>query len=308
VVALVLLGAGASFGSGDTHPHPPPLGTQLFNKLEELGGYAASLPNELKAVFRRDFEAGMAEFEKYGFKVDLHEFHRELAHYIVSFTPGLNNVYVDLIRALGNKRVVYCSLNYDLMFEISGARLGLQPAYHDEFPQDVPGRPPNTFVRILKPHGSSNFWPDMQGEILKNNRFFGFAADVTADVEILNQVETLQRCKVDKGFSPAISMFAVGKAVRACPAYVARQQEKWRRVAEKASRIFVVGVRVHQVDEHIWGVLGKTKAPVTYFGVSDNDEVEFNDWQNQSGKRNAWFVRADFAQSVKHMRALLKGR
>ncbi len=61
---VVLLGAGASFGSVDASvdgkPHTPPLGTKLFEELEREGGVVAQLPLELKKIFRDDsFEKGL---------------------------------------------------------------------------------------------------------------------------------------------------------------------------------------------------------------------------------------------------------
>ena len=55
---VVLLGAGASFGSVDASPSVPPFGDKLFDALASRSGLAASLPDDLKATFRANFEAG----------------------------------------------------------------------------------------------------------------------------------------------------------------------------------------------------------------------------------------------------------
>lgn len=298
MVAVVLLGAGASFGSGETFPERPPLGKALFGKLEQLGGLAATLPEPLKEIFREDFERGMAEFAQAG--LDIGQFQRELAAYIAQFTPGPANVYHRLVRALGISKVVYCSLNYDLLLEQAAANFGINPNYGLE-------RPTANFIRLLKPHGSSNFWPMVGGDQYKDVMFVNCAHDINCPVKVLNQVDTQERCRVETTFSPAMSMFAVGKAVRTCPEYVTRQQEQWAEVIERGRSIFVVGVRVHPVDTHIWGIIAKSKASLFYYGVSDQDEAEFNAWVKDSGRKDCRFLRADFAQSVPLMRMQIHG-
>jgi hypothetical protein len=102
--------------------------------------------------------------------------------------------------------------------------------------------------------------------------------------------------------APAIAMYAEGKAVKVCPNYVDAQQAQWKIVTTSASRIFVVGVRVHIADAHIWGLLAKSKAPVTYFGRAP-DKPEFMAWKATAKKKNAFFVEATFAESVKVIKA-----
>jgi hypothetical protein len=66
MVAVVLLGAGASFGSGEcSTTEVPPLGNGLFAKLAQHSEEAASVPEDIKATFGMDFEAGMAEYAHY---------------------------------------------------------------------------------------------------------------------------------------------------------------------------------------------------------------------------------------------------
>lgn len=124
MATILLLGAGASYGSVGALPHVPPLGNGLFSDLVKRGGAAASLPADIKEIFEKNFERGMAEYYKCS-NGDIMAFQRELAHYLASFQPSDSNVYLDLIRRLGSQRVIYSSLNYDLLFELSAAKLGL---------------------------------------------------------------------------------------------------------------------------------------------------------------------------------------
>jgi len=95
MVSVVLLGAGASFGSGDVTPHTPPLGNGvdgLFSRLEAAGGLASRLPDTLKASFRLSFEKGMSECYEY-LDGNIMTFQRELAAYLAQFEPGPDNTY-----------------------------------------------------------------------------------------------------------------------------------------------------------------------------------------------------------------------
>ena len=150
---IVLLGAGASFGSSDVTPHPPPLGGALFNELLSNGGEAASLPEEIKVIFQENFEEGMAKYYDYT-NGNIMSFQRELSGYLAKFKPGKDNTYRRLLEALGTKRVIYSSLNYDLLFEQSATDIGLNVKYDTANEKGA--------VRLLKIHGSSNFWPNLQ--------------------------------------------------------------------------------------------------------------------------------------------------
>jgi len=291
MAAVLLLGAGASFGSGDVQPHRPPLGNGpdgLFARLETTGGQAASLPSELKELFRDDFEKGMAKFYEYA-DGDIMRFQREMAAYLAQFTPGKANTYIRLIRTVGPRRAIYASLNYDLLFELAAGSLSLNTYYSIE--------PVITGVRLVKPHGSSNFWPDIPVGTLRNCTFKGSGADVQAPIRPLSQQETLYRCGAEDSLAPAIAMYAENKAVKISPDYVERQQELWKAAVATASRIFVVGVKVHNADAHVWGELAKARAPVTYFGREwDREPYEY--WKKATAKKHAYFIETTFDGSI----------
>ena len=180
--ALILLSAGASFGSGDVQPCCPPLGNGpdgLFTRLESAGGQAASLPDELKALFRADFERGMAQFYEFA-DGDIMRFQREMAAYLAEFRPGVSNAYVRLLRTIGPRRAIYASLNYDLLFELAAASVGLNTYYGTD--------PVAKGVRLLKLHGSANFWPNIPVGTIRNSTFTrNGRADVQAPIRPLNQ-------------------------------------------------------------------------------------------------------------------------
>jgi hypothetical protein len=217
-------------------------------------------------------------------------FQRELAHYLAEFTPGPKNVYLRLIRAVGTQRVIFSSLNYDLLFELSAQALHLNTTYSSE-------RSPSC-VRLLKIHGSSNFWPDMGSNQFHGCTFAGNGTDIEARVRPLNQHETIHRCLTQDSLAPAIAMYAEGKKKKVCPSYVNEQQKQWAAAVQGARKVGVIGTRIYSPDEHIWDTLSATRADVYYYGVSDNDRAEFEEWKAKSGRKNIYFVKANFAEAV----------
>lgn len=299
MVSVVLLGAGASFGSRDATPKTPPLGNALFAELEQLGGVAAQLEDDLKAQFKENFEIGMAAYASK--PNEIAPLHCELASYLAQFLPGPNNTYRRLVRELGISRVIYCSLNYDLLFEEAAAGLGFNVIYDDH-------RPTPHSVRLIKPHGSCNVWPDFGSLRIGKLTSIGSVVDVDAPVRILSRDQILEWCRSGRGFSPAISMYAEGKQVKVCPEWVAQQQNLWSAAIARATNVFIVGVKVHQADLHIWDAIGRCTARVVYYGYSDQDRAEFADWKNFYSRKSAFFVQADFENSVTDMRLRLKGQ
>jgi hypothetical protein len=302
MAAIVLLGAGASTGSCDsrfgssTTLRTPPLGSRLFDELEAIGGIASSLPASLKVLFRDDFEIGMARLIE-DQRADVMQFQRELAHYLALFTPGINNVYITMLKALGHTRVIYSSLNYDLLLELSAALLGHNVTYS-------PLKQDGT-LRLLKLHGSVNFWPETRPIMLRNVSVINLSnegSEIGAPIKVCNQFETLLRCKTENSLAPAIAVYAQGKPVRVSSSYVSQQQVWWASEVAAATTIFVVGVRVNPADLHIWDVLGKTRSRVTYFGFSEEDRRAFIQWKSTWNKRNAFFELADFTKSVPMMK------
>jgi hypothetical protein len=289
---VVLLGAGASYGSVDASPSVPPLGVGLFDALASRHGVAASLPDDLKATFRTDFEAGMAAYYEYS-DGDVMRFQRELAHFMAEFVPGPGNAYIRLIQELGTTRCVLCTLNYDLLIEQSAAHLRYNTTY-------TAAHSPGS-LRLLKLHGSCNFWPHIPGVTIRNSTFKRSGrADIQAPIRPLIREETIHKCVTEDSLAPAIAMYAEGKPVKISPDYVEEQQRMWGQAVTAASRVCIAGARIHPPDSHIWAPLSRTEADVFYFGLGADYE-SFGLWKEASKKRNAYFVEADFVTAVPHI-------
>lgn len=293
---LVLLGAGASHGSKDVKPKVPPLGPQLFAELVKLGKEASRLPDDVKRMFNLDFEKGM----KYYFsktRGDVVTFQRELALYLASFEPGKENLYKVLLNKLINTNVVYCSLNYDLLLEEAADSLGLMVCYKSQCS--------HRGVNLLKIHGSSNFWPKLPMNMFRNCKIFGSTGqDVIAEVETLNRVETLKRCRQDTSMAPALSLYTEGKRVLICKDFVDVQLQMWYRETVNAEIIFIIGVKVQTQDVHVWAQLATSKARIVYFGLK-TDEESFNKWKHDHPAINAEFHEAYFEGAISAIENIL---
>ncbi|WP_447809113.1 hypothetical protein [Pseudomonas putida] len=287
---LVVLGAGASFGSENCKESVPPLGDQLFKKLEERSGIASKIPEEMKQLFHRDFESGMAEFvSKYTSHAGA--FQRELALYLSSFKPSPESLYYRMLDIFGYNST-FATLNYDLILERAGIEKGLALRYDIEYSSRT--------ISILKPHGSANFWPDVPLGMFKGcliSSSYPGAADVSAPVRPLSPDDAYERCRLDDSLSPAMSMYAKGKHVRSCPEFVSYQQHLFKCACERATTIHVIGVKVVPEDNHIWEPIARSSARLVYFG-SAADEVLFNGWRFKSKRRNALFVGAYFDRAL----------
>src|SRR5690348_7701334 len=282
---ILLLGAGASHGSGDCIPYAPPLGSQLFERLRAQGGIASTIHGDLRTIFEKDFEEGMAEFRRRR-DVDSTAFLREIARYFVQFAPGRRNLYRDLVAAVLPRRqsVAIATTNYDLLIELAASEAGDAVSY------TLPPVPPNN-TSLLKIHGSCHFLPDPPA-VLRGVTFSGARANVEGPVRVARSVaEVIAFCDSQDSLAPAIALYAPGKDVLFSPSFVLAQQEAWVKAVSEATLIYTVGLRVLPSDAHIWGVLGSTTAEIRYAGF---EPKEFVAWAEAAGHRNAHAVARTF--------------
>jgi len=288
--SVFLFGAGASYGSGECSPSPPPLGRDLFGELQKANGLASTIRSPLADIFAEDFEKGMAAFFRTR-NVEVSHFLRDLAAYFARFEPGPTNLYRKLVDALSTTKrgAVLATANYDLLIERSISQAGLKIAYTG------PPVPADNFP-VLKIHGSCNFLPDLAPSSIR-----GLSIDISrggriveAPVRIASPREVLEFCQREDFLAPAIALYAEGKAVLHCSKFVQRQQKAWQDEARNANRIFVIGLRVNPKDSHIWGPLASSRAPFSYVG---HDADSFRDWCKNVGRRNATVLGGTFREA-----------
>lgn len=302
--SLFLFGAGASFGSGPCSPAPPPLGSQLFPALAAQGGVASRVPKDLALLFAKDFEAGMDRFWAES-NTQASALLREMAKYFVQFEPLPGNCYEQLLEILGGtrKKVVLATINYDLLIEHAVTRAGLMISY-----SGLPVATSN--IPVLKIHGSANFLPELHG-----GGFSGISFDMSgsesgaileAGVRIATSTQEVEEfCARQDSIAPALAMYSPSKRVLYCPAFVTAQQEAWLSATRTASRLFVIGVRVHPTDEHVWGALAGSRAPLYYVGREPED---FQEWAATCGRNNAFVLAGSFSEALPAIAAKLGAR
>lgn len=301
--SVFLFGAGASYGSGPCHPYPPPLGTQLFSALQALGGVAATVNEELAQLFFRNFEEGMDAFWLTR-NTSTTELLREMARYFVQFEPLPGNCYLELFSILGGtrKKAVFATTNYDLLIEHAICQSGLLIAY-----TGLPVSARN--VPVLKIHGSCNFLPN-----LKPRQISGIAFDLSESkggailetgVRVAKSAqEVLQFCDTEDSVAPALAMYSPSKQVLFCRGFVQEQQDALLHALNEAARVYVIGLRVHVIDEHIWGPLSKSKVPLYYVGFEPED---FASWVTSNKRSNAYVLSDSFRNALPKI-ALQHGR
>src|SRR5688572_8523817 len=205
---VFLFGAGASYGSEDVHPYPPPLGKDLFKALHEFGGIARTVGPDLARLFAENFELGMSEFFRTR-NPESTRFLREMAMYFARFTPGPRDLYRRLIEIGRGKEIVLSTTNYDLLIEAAASDAGYLTSHRR------PPLPPER-LSLLKIHGSIHFLPDLLGSTFIDCRFdtthaMPGAAAFGASIRLASSNrEVWDFCTSQNSISPAIAMYASG--------------------------------------------------------------------------------------------------
>ncbi len=303
---VFLMGAGASFGSGPCTPRNPPVGAGFFKEFSAAGGVAATVSEDLEKLFEEDFEKAMDRFFEER-NTDVTAFLREMAEYFCQFEPLDGNYYIELLKILkgDNKKATFVTTNYDLLIELSVIQFGLLISYCG-----LPVSKNN--IPILKIHGSCNFLPDLGG-----GGFSGIGFDISnsnggsildAKIKIASSTkEIIDFCKREDSIAPALAMYSPDKRVLYCKSFIEEQQSQWKEAINKASRIYVVGLRVHPVDDHIWGVLADAKADLYYVGSGTKS---ITDWSELNHKSNVYHIADTFEKALpviaKHLKSKWK--
>jgi len=263
--------------------------------MRARGGVAATVDEDLSALFRVNFEDGMAAFRVQR-DVDTTAFIREMAQFLVTFRPGPGNFYTTLFRRLGNRlgsSVVIATTNYDLLIELALAAAGRRIKY-------AIGGEPGPGVPLLKIHGSANFVLDT-GVKMIGVKFANNAVNVDAPVRAANLHELEHYFQTEDSTAPAMALYAKGKAVLFGPGAVKQQLDEFHASIERAARIFVIGLRVNEEDTHIWTNLAATKAPVYYVSP---ERDRYAAWSRHCrGKR--YHLAETFAEAVRLIPSIL---
>lgn len=164
------------------------------------------------------------------------------------------------------------------------------------------GQPPipKGNVSVLKIHGSCNFLPDLlPGVITKcvfNVSHHEGASELDAPIKIAqSRREILDFCASQDSIAPAIAMYHASKRVSFCRQFLEQQITAFESSIKSAARIYVIGLKVHVIDEHIWRPLASSRAPLFYVG---GEPDRFREWARTNGRNNAFALATSFAEAM----------
>ena len=258
---LFILGAGASFGSGECWPYASPLGKNLYDELCKYSGDFARETSKFASTCRVNFEKGMIDLASEG-SYFIPYITTTMAHYFYNFNPLPNNLYASLItKALSLKHeYAFSTLNYDLLLERSAGHVGVGVTYGNSMIR-------NKTIRVIKPHCSCNTVPQATGMQFIGNVFQGFEIPFNVPMRYSfdnNQVEAFLYSHDQQ--SPAMCFYAPKKPVMFGRNLIEEHHEVFARCVIDAEQIVIIGVAVDEDDEHIWGLLSKCESSIIYFG------------------------------------------
>ena len=296
---LIIFGAGASFGSED---NMPPLGKSLFDELVKLSPNGwGQIDKEMALALQNNFEDGMKKLLEKCPEI-LSKAQKSMADFFFRFVPTEKNLYVKLA-----KRIKKCqwngsiaTLNYDRLLQISLSRAGLKQKFnHGTFPE----------IQVCYPHGCCNFFCEGiistdRIKISGNEIDFGDGRKIvaredgtigthngplihygeeglTTDGEI-KIVESLRRFykELNSPFPPIMSYFIPTKHTTSCKNFIDGEREKFAKLVESADDIVIIGIKIRELDEHIWDPLSKTSSKITYCAGSESKN--YSTWAQQN--------------------------
>jgi hypothetical protein len=334
MTTLFLFGAGASFGSGFSLPHPPPLGGDLFDALVKVSKAAKQIPVETAARFRENFESGMDHLWKNHshlvspFLSDMAVYftqfrlHDPYLNYISSILPpdlkpSWSNHYETLIKIIlaSKTEVIFSTTNYDLLIEEAIENAGIDVSYNFE--------DSDAYLTLLKFHGSCNFIPELVNSVFRDIAFTlkpGQQMVGTGDGPVDSSIFKVERfiavdkaearvfCYENTALSPAIAMYAPSKEVICGRELIREQYQRWLRAVSKAENIVLIGLRIHKnelndwADPHIWRVIAESSASLHYVGFEDDD---FKLWASDNGKTDINILSKTFSDALGPIEQLL---
>ncbi len=272
---IIIFGAGASFGSGEVVPKPPPLGADLFPVLRRLfpgvwGGLSGSQIAELEL----DFESGMQQVGKENPHA-LPPLQRAMASFFFDFMPGNDNLYRRMAKRIKGKGWdgALVTLNYERLLEISFAM--------ERFQLFV-GNPPNNqpSVELCLPHGCCHIFCESVRGTASSVSFSGIGVNTRGPVKaVVDRNEFLLRIKHD-AFPPVMSYFDPLKSTTSGANFIEAQRDRYNDLVRNAKNISIVGVRVRPHDAHLWSALKETNANIMYCGGKSGVD-EFSKWATQ---------------------------
>lgn len=271
-MSVILFGAGASFGSGEVEPCPPPLTPGLMASLAAAAPLTwGSLSSELQALFRNDFELGMVELGR--IRPDLlPPLQRSMAKFFFNFVPGQDNLYRDLARRIASTKWsgTLVTLNYERLLQLSLEAEGLQVGYHG---QNGAG----DCIDICVPHGICHLFCDGVEGVAGEVEFAGAEVATGGDPNVVDNPGEFARRIQEDAFPPVMSYFDPAKETTSGVNIILGHRRRFEELVANAGRVVIIGVAVRPEDSHLWQPLAESPADL-HFCAGASAAPDFEMW------------------------------
>ena len=269
---MVVFGAGASYGSGQVNPKPPPMASELMRDLERLFPTTwGALLAEVRALLNEDFEAGMRSLGET--RPDtLPPLQRQLASFFFGFTPGESNLYRYLARRIVSHEWngALVTLNYERLLELS---LGLEGVHSHAGPPAGNG----FSVELCLPHGCCHIFCEGVRGLAEAVTFSGTMVETGGTPKPISDPREFHRRIRDDAFPPVMSYFDPTKHTTSCANFIHEQRARYTELVTDATVVAIVGVNVRPNDKHLWQALCDTQADIVYCSGASAGDV-FEEW------------------------------
>lgn len=266
---LIIFGAGASYGSDPDH-NTPPLGKNLLEALEMFDPLTwGSLSSVWKGKFREEFESAMKEFIDSGlFAAPLQWAMAE--YFFTQFKAHENNYYVHIFKAIYPQlqKFTLASLNYDLLIlqsasiANSGIKIGSPVGDKNQ-------------IRLILPHGSSIIYCGG----VRGSQGVSFTGGISTNgkPKLFRDYNQFIQEKTTNVFPPVMSYFEPNKFTVSCANFIKKERDTFKETVLNASKIVIIGMKIHSSDKHIWEPLAETSAETLYIS-GQNTMKDFQEW------------------------------
>jgi len=278
-VPLLLLGAGASFGSETDTKIVPPLASNLFDALLEFAPDVIGDTSEgLRKIFRQDFEKGVLALAEASPGL-LAPMQRVMGAFFFRYGPSSNSLYVRLaheIKASAWNGAI-ATLNYE--------RLVLLALAHGGVPCSCNTPSQDSGTEICLPHGCCNLFCESVQGLASAVAMAGMNVQTNGPVVSVDHPDIFwNRIRTD-AFPPVMSYFEPGKYTLSGANFIQDQRKRLVELIESATAIAVVGIAVRTQDAHLWDSLAKTEAKILYCAGSAAAKT-YDSWRGSTTKRS----------------------
>ena len=159
-----------------------------------------------------------------------------------------------------------------------------------------------TDLRVCLPHGSACLC--CEGISATPGVSYSGGVSTGGTVRAFADVADFRREKAANVFPPVMSYFEPSKFTVSCYNWIEGERTRFGELAASASRVFLIGIRVHPVDKHIWEPLAQTPGNITYMSGVEGAE-RFQQWASNQGRTGDRVIAKYFRQGLPDLLALL---